>query len=159
MDKPSIPQTPPGWYLVEHSEYQQEIVNISQFSFQPQYGNGKLVLFDCGLISFSMLRGTTSRHVFFRAALIVSICFNQQEFGLDQRHSAWDTSATGAHAALFERKDNVSMSYGFGSWIRLGVPRSNMEEHGNSRTLDLMEWCTRNDAGTKCQWNISIDFG
>ncbi|CAA0819937.1 Glycosyl hydrolase family protein with chitinase insertion domain [Striga hermonthica] len=35
----------------------------------------------------------------------------------------WDTSATGAHAALFDPRSNVSTSRGLGSWVRAGVPR------------------------------------
>ncbi|KAG8367546.1 hypothetical protein BUALT_Bualt16G0083100 [Buddleja alternifolia] len=38
----------------------------------------------------------------------------------------WDSSATGAHAALFDPTSNVSTSYGLGSWIRSGVPRSKL---------------------------------
>ncbi|KAL7093347.1 hypothetical protein ACP275_11G035700 [Erythranthe tilingii] len=38
----------------------------------------------------------------------------------------WDPSATGAHAALFDPNSNVSTSYGLGSWIRVGVPRSKL---------------------------------
>lgn len=41
-------------------------------------------------------------------------------------HGAWDPSATGAHAALFDPKSNISTSYGLGSWIRVGVPRSKL---------------------------------
>ncbi|KAG8367547.1 hypothetical protein BUALT_Bualt16G0083200 [Buddleja alternifolia] len=41
-------------------------------------------------------------------------------------HGGWDTSATGAHAALFDPTSNVSSSYGLGSWIRSGVPRSKL---------------------------------
>ncbi|KAI3446793.1 hypothetical protein Pfo_003458 [Paulownia fortunei] len=41
-------------------------------------------------------------------------------------HGGWDPSATGAHAALFDPKSNVSTSYGIGSWIRVGVPRSKL---------------------------------
>ncbi|GER33690.1 chitinase [Striga asiatica] len=35
----------------------------------------------------------------------------------------WDTSTTGAHAALFDPRSNVSTSRGLGSWVRAGVPR------------------------------------
>ncbi|KAK2994325.1 hypothetical protein RJ640_009466 [Escallonia rubra] len=34
----------------------------------------------------------------------------------------WDTSATGAHAALYDPKSNVSTSYGLRSWIKAGFP-------------------------------------
>ncbi|KAK9100368.1 hypothetical protein Scep_023798 [Stephania cephalantha] len=34
---------------------------------------------------------------------------------------SWDTSATGAHALLYDRTSNISTSYGVGSWIRAGV--------------------------------------
>ncbi|XP_051114365.1 nod factor hydrolase protein 1-like [Andrographis paniculata] len=37
---------------------------------------------------------------------------------------AWDTAATGAHAALFDPRSNLSTSFGLGSWIRVGVPKS-----------------------------------
>ncbi|KAF8389183.1 hypothetical protein HHK36_025876 [Tetracentron sinense] len=39
---------------------------------------------------------------------------------------SWDTTVTGAHAALFDPKSNVSTSYGVGSWIKAGVPREKM---------------------------------
>ncbi|KAJ8634835.1 hypothetical protein MRB53_009102 [Persea americana] len=38
-------------------------------------------------------------------------------------HGSWDTSATGAHAALYASNSNVSTSYGLQSWIKAGVPR------------------------------------
>ncbi|CAK7338275.1 unnamed protein product [Dovyalis caffra] len=38
-------------------------------------------------------------------------------------HGSWDTSATGAHAALYDPNSNISTSYGLTSWIRAGVPR------------------------------------
>ncbi|KAG8367548.1 hypothetical protein BUALT_Bualt16G0083300 [Buddleja alternifolia] len=41
-------------------------------------------------------------------------------------HGGWDPSATGAQAALFDPTSNVSTSYGLGSWIRSGVPRSKL---------------------------------
>ncbi|KAH6794374.1 hypothetical protein C2S52_004851 [Perilla frutescens var. hirtella] len=41
-------------------------------------------------------------------------------------HGAWNTSFTGAQAALFDPKSNISSSYGLGSWIRVGVPRSKL---------------------------------
>ncbi|KAG8367543.1 hypothetical protein BUALT_Bualt16G0082800 [Buddleja alternifolia] len=41
-------------------------------------------------------------------------------------HGSWDTSATGAHAALFDRTSNISTSYGLGSWIQSGVPISKL---------------------------------
>ncbi|KAF8369447.1 hypothetical protein HHK36_032537 [Tetracentron sinense] len=37
-------------------------------------------------------------------------------------HGTWDTTATGAHAALFDSKSNISTSYGVESWIKAGVP-------------------------------------
>jgi chitinase len=37
---------------------------------------------------------------------------------------SWDTSATGAHAALYDPKSNISTSYGLTSWVRAGVPRN-----------------------------------
>ncbi|EEF38860.1 chitinase, putative [Ricinus communis] len=36
---------------------------------------------------------------------------------------SWDTSATGAHAALYDPKSNISTSYGLNSWISAGMPR------------------------------------
>uniref|UniRef100_A0A2N9FWC3 GH18 domain-containing protein n=1 Tax=Fagus sylvatica TaxID=28930 RepID=A0A2N9FWC3_FAGSY len=39
-------------------------------------------------------------------------------------HGSWDTSATGAHAALFDPKTNLSSIYGLKSWIKAGVPRN-----------------------------------
>ncbi|XP_052200480.1 class V chitinase CHIT5b-like [Diospyros lotus] len=41
-------------------------------------------------------------------------------------HGSWDTSKTGAHAALFDPNSNISTSYGLGSWIKAGVPRSKL---------------------------------
>lgn len=41
-------------------------------------------------------------------------------------HGAWNKSFTGAQAALFDPNSNVSTSYGLGSWIRVGVPRSKL---------------------------------
>jgi chitinase len=37
-------------------------------------------------------------------------------------HGSWDTSATGAHAALFDPRTNLSSIYGLKSWIKAGVP-------------------------------------
>ncbi|KAJ6731782.1 NOD FACTOR HYDROLASE PROTEIN 1 [Salix purpurea] len=37
---------------------------------------------------------------------------------------SWDTSATGAHAALYDPNSNISTSYGLTSWVRAGVPRN-----------------------------------
>ncbi|GFS41638.1 hypothetical protein Acr_00g0075470 [Actinidia rufa] len=39
---------------------------------------------------------------------------------------SWDTSATGAHAALFDSKSNISTSYGLQSWLRAGLPPSKL---------------------------------
>ncbi|KAH7861894.1 hypothetical protein Vadar_032301 [Vaccinium darrowii] len=41
-------------------------------------------------------------------------------------HGSWDTSATGAPAALFDPKSNISTSYGLQSWINAGLPRSKL---------------------------------
>uniref|UniRef100_A0A5B7BN03 Putative chitinase-like protein 4 n=1 Tax=Davidia involucrata TaxID=16924 RepID=A0A5B7BN03_DAVIN len=41
-------------------------------------------------------------------------------------HGSWDTSATGAHAALFDPKSNISTSYGLRSWIKARMPRSKL---------------------------------
>ncbi|KAJ8562226.1 hypothetical protein K7X08_011517 [Anisodus acutangulus] len=41
-------------------------------------------------------------------------------------HGSWDTSATGAHAALFDSKSNISTSYGLRSWIKAGALRSKL---------------------------------
>ncbi|XP_022973735.1 acidic mammalian chitinase-like [Cucurbita maxima] len=41
-------------------------------------------------------------------------------------HGSWDTSATGAHAALFDPHTNLSSHYGLRSWISAGVPRNKM---------------------------------
>ncbi|KAK6274026.1 hypothetical protein POUND7_011109 [Theobroma cacao] len=41
-------------------------------------------------------------------------------------HGGWNTSKTGAHAALYDPNSNVSTSYGLRSWIKAGVPRSKM---------------------------------
>ncbi|KAJ9167260.1 hypothetical protein P3X46_021924 [Hevea brasiliensis] len=38
-------------------------------------------------------------------------------------HGYWDTTVTGAHAALYDPKSNISTSYGLKSWIRAGMPR------------------------------------
>jgi chitinase len=37
-------------------------------------------------------------------------------------HGSWNTSATGAHAALFDPITNLSLIYGLKSWIKAGVP-------------------------------------
>lgn len=39
---------------------------------------------------------------------------------------SWDTSATGAQAALFDTKSNVSTSYGLSTWIKAGALRSKL---------------------------------
>ncbi|KAH6772362.1 hypothetical protein C2S51_010766 [Perilla frutescens var. frutescens] len=39
---------------------------------------------------------------------------------------AWDITATGAHAALFDPNTNISTSSGLQSWIRVGVPPSKL---------------------------------
>ncbi|KAJ8634836.1 hypothetical protein MRB53_009103 [Persea americana] len=36
---------------------------------------------------------------------------------------SWNTSATGAHAALFDNHSNVTTSFGLRSWVEAGVPR------------------------------------
>lgn len=41
-------------------------------------------------------------------------------------HGSWDVSTTGAQAALFDPKSNVTTSYGLGSWIRAGFPRKKL---------------------------------
>ncbi|KAF5956274.1 hypothetical protein HYC85_003499 [Camellia sinensis] len=41
-------------------------------------------------------------------------------------HGSWDTSATGAQAALFDPKSNISTSYGLRSWIKAGLPPSKL---------------------------------
>ncbi|CAH9070394.1 unnamed protein product [Cuscuta epithymum] len=41
-------------------------------------------------------------------------------------HGSWDTTATGAHAALFDPKSNITTSYGLGQWIRAGLLRSKL---------------------------------
>ncbi|KAJ8560772.1 hypothetical protein K7X08_022632 [Anisodus acutangulus] len=41
-------------------------------------------------------------------------------------HGSWDTSATGAQAALFDSKSNISTSYGLRSWIKAGALRSKL---------------------------------
>ncbi|XP_057871265.2 nod factor hydrolase protein 1 [Cryptomeria japonica] len=37
-------------------------------------------------------------------------------------HGSWDTSATGAHAALYDSSSNVSTSYGISTWVDSGLP-------------------------------------
>ncbi|WOK94030.1 hypothetical protein Cni_G02732 [Canna indica] len=37
-------------------------------------------------------------------------------------HGAWDASATGAHAALYDPKSDLSASYGVTSWLAAGMP-------------------------------------
>ena len=37
-------------------------------------------------------------------------------------HGSWDTSATGAHAALYAPSSNINTSFGIGSWLDSGVP-------------------------------------
>ncbi|KAM3337072.1 hypothetical protein P3S68_032772 [Capsicum galapagoense] len=39
---------------------------------------------------------------------------------------SWDTSATGAQAALFDTKSNISTSYGLSTWIKAGALRSKL---------------------------------
>ncbi|KAL7221764.1 hypothetical protein ACSBR1_023664 [Camellia fascicularis] len=41
-------------------------------------------------------------------------------------HGGWKTSTTGAQAALFDPKSNVSTSYGLQSWIKAGLPPSKL---------------------------------
>ncbi|XP_038702173.1 class V chitinase CHIT5b-like [Tripterygium wilfordii] len=41
-------------------------------------------------------------------------------------HGSWNTSQTGAHAALYDPKSNISTSYGLQSWIEAGVPASKL---------------------------------
>ncbi|TXG60796.1 hypothetical protein EZV62_012159 [Acer yangbiense] len=41
-------------------------------------------------------------------------------------HGSWDTSLTGAHAALYDPKSNLSTSYGLKSWLQAGVPSSKL---------------------------------
>nr|GLL20325.1 acidic mammalian chitinase-like [Ipomoea trifida] len=41
-------------------------------------------------------------------------------------HGSWDTSATGAQAALFDPKSNISTHYGLGRWIKAGLLRSKL---------------------------------
>ncbi|KAI8019017.1 Class V chitinase CHIT5a [Camellia lanceoleosa] len=41
-------------------------------------------------------------------------------------HGGWETSTTGARAALFDPKSNVSTSYGLQSWITAGLPPSKL---------------------------------
>ncbi|XVF35517.1 hypothetical protein REPUB_Repub18cG0152600 [Reevesia pubescens] len=41
-------------------------------------------------------------------------------------HGGWDTSKTGAHAALYDPNSNISTSYGLRSWIKAGLPRSKL---------------------------------
>ena len=37
-------------------------------------------------------------------------------------HGSWDTSTTGAHAALYDPSSNISTSFGIGSWLNSGIP-------------------------------------
>ncbi|KAB1198998.1 Chitotriosidase-1 [Morella rubra] len=39
-------------------------------------------------------------------------------------HGSWDTSETGAHAALFDPNTNLSSVYGLKSWLKAGVPQN-----------------------------------
>ncbi|KAK6942258.1 Glycoside hydrolase family 18, catalytic domain [Dillenia turbinata] len=41
-------------------------------------------------------------------------------------HGSWNTSATGAQAALFDPNSNISTSYGLNSWLKAGLPRSKL---------------------------------
>ncbi|OMO90942.1 hypothetical protein COLO4_18757 [Corchorus olitorius] len=41
-------------------------------------------------------------------------------------HGGWDTSQTGAHAALYDSTSNISTSYGLRSWIKAGLPRGKL---------------------------------
>lgn len=41
-------------------------------------------------------------------------------------HGSWDTSATGAHAALYDPNSSISTSYGLRSWIKAGLFRSKL---------------------------------
>ncbi|KAJ6435746.1 hypothetical protein OIU84_000878 [Salix udensis] len=58
----------------------------------------------------------------------VSSGIHRQKLGLGSTQCAfdyrgsWDTSATGAHAALYDPNSNISTSYGLTSWVRAGVP-------------------------------------
>ncbi|XP_074577954.1 nod factor hydrolase protein 1-like [Curcuma longa] len=37
-------------------------------------------------------------------------------------HGAWDATATGAHAGLFDAKSDLSASYGLATWLAAGMP-------------------------------------
>ncbi|KAJ4709641.1 putative Chitinase [Melia azedarach] len=41
-------------------------------------------------------------------------------------HGSWDNTTTGAHAALYDDKSNVSTSYGLKSWLLAGVPKTKL---------------------------------
>ncbi|XP_059635438.1 nod factor hydrolase protein 1-like [Cornus florida] len=41
-------------------------------------------------------------------------------------HGSWNTSVTGAQAALFDPNSNISTSYGLGSWIKAGLHRKKL---------------------------------
>lgn len=41
-------------------------------------------------------------------------------------HGSWDTSVTGAQAALFDPKSNITTHYGLGRWIKAGLLRNKL---------------------------------
>ncbi|CAH9110484.1 unnamed protein product [Cuscuta europaea] len=55
-------------------------------------------------------------------------------------HGSWDTTATGAHTALFDPKSNISTSYGLRQWIKAGIMESKLAVglalYGKTWTLD-----------------------
>ncbi|KAK6944388.1 Glycoside hydrolase family 18, catalytic domain [Dillenia turbinata] len=50
--------------------------------------------------------------------LVNAMCYNY--------HGSWDTSATGAQAALFDPNSNISTSYGLNSWVKAGLQQSKL---------------------------------
>ncbi|MQL71175.1 hypothetical protein Taro_003498 [Colocasia esculenta] len=57
---------------------------------------------------------------------------------------SWDTSTTGAHAALYDPNSNFSTSYGIGSWLAAGMPR---EKVVMGLPLYGKSWTLRDPAG------------
>ncbi|ERN17223.1 hypothetical protein AMTR_s00044p00174560 [Amborella trichopoda] len=61
-------------------------------------------------------RSYPSKAIKYHLDWVNAMCFDYR--------GAWDTSETGAHAALYDPKSNVSTSYGIDAWLGSGLPQS-----------------------------------
>ncbi|ERN08436.1 hypothetical protein AMTRI_Chr12g237290 [Amborella trichopoda] len=63
-------------------------------------------------------RSYPSKAIKYHLDWVNAMCFDYR--------GSWDTSKTGAHAALYDPKSNISTSYGIDAWVRSGVPQSKL---------------------------------